>query len=78
MKKQLFALCTLFIVGAFSYNTALAQSAPSSSAPSGKGGGFEEHKAREIARIEAHLACVQAAQDHAALKACNDHHGQPR
>jgi hypothetical protein len=81
MKKQRFvvsALSVFLVFGMFSYN-ALAQTPPSGSPPSGTGGkGFEEHKAREIARIQAHLACVQAAQDHSALKACHERHGQPR
>jgi hypothetical protein len=58
---------------------ALAQSVTPQVPPPGASGGqraqsFAEHKARVIARIEARLACVQAAQDFKTLRACNQHH----
>jgi len=56
---------------------ALAQSAPPPAAGPGKN--FEEHKQKELARIEHHLqmmqalqSCVQAATNHDEIKSCND------
>jgi len=67
MKKPL--LLTLALTLALSGASALAQTPPPTR--------FEQHKAKLVAHIQdriakeqALLACVQAAQDHAALKAC--------
>jgi hypothetical protein len=77
MFKKYLALASLMAACAFS---AHAQSAPpAASAPKAADPAkFDEHKQRELARIEKHLSglqtlqsCVKAANDHAALKACN-------
>jgi hypothetical protein len=67
MKKPLLLL-SLTLSIALCGASALAQTPPTR---------FEQHKAKllahiqdRIAREQALLACVQAAQDHAALKAC--------
>ncbi|HEY8025273.1 MAG TPA: hypothetical protein VIF60_11940 [Burkholderiaceae bacterium] len=64
MKRLLFSLCAILIAA-----PVLAQ-APAASP-------FEQHKAKliahiqdRIAREQAFLSCVQAAQDHAGVKAC--------
>lgn len=68
MKKPLLLL-TLALSLVLSGASALAQTPPPTR--------FEQHKAKLVAHIQdrvakeqALLACVQAAQDHAALKAC--------
>lgn len=59
--------------------TVFAQSNPWDSQQGGQiPGNFAEHKAKTIARIEAHLACVKAAQSHDALRACNERHQRQR
>ena len=68
---------TLLVLSSISA-LALAQQA---SAPAGGKGAanFAQHKQKELDRIAEHLStlqtlqsCVQAANDHAAIKACND------
>ncbi|PRC93735.1 hypothetical protein [Solimicrobium silvestre] len=61
--------------------TAQTPASPPASAPAGAGAGakFADHKTKELARIAHHLevlqtlqSCVQAANDHAAMKTCNE------
>ncbi|HEX7642943.1 MAG TPA: hypothetical protein VF472_12120 [Burkholderiaceae bacterium] len=67
-------LSLLLLLGSFA-GAAWAQTPPPP--PSSPGTPFEQHKAMAIAKVQAHiareqqlLACLQAAQDRAALRAC--------
>jgi hypothetical protein len=77
------ALLALFVFLLANCQPSYAQSTPTPPAPattpqSGPGPNFADHQKKELDRIAAHIqvlqtlqSCVQAATDHAGIKACN-------
>jgi hypothetical protein len=80
--KNLFIIAMLLAsTVAYADNSVATPATPPGQAAGGAGGQgqgerFEERKAKVLAKIQERQACVQAATNHEAMKACFPHEGE--